>query len=337
MKNFSKLGVFAFFIAWAFIRPTWADALDFKHIVVFGASLSDPGNYFALTGQTIAPPYTALDEFLVPPAPYSIGGHHYSNGPTWIEQFARAIHLNESVEPAFAHTEQEASNYAVGAARAREDGVNLNLPAQVAAFMDDVGTVAPSEALYVIDIGGNDVRDAVIASSPAESEMILSQALVSVGNQMGQLYAAGARKFLILNTPDLGVLPSIQILDSLFPGAAGFASLLTQLFNDNLDSVTASLAALPGVEIARLNVYEKVNTIIADPAAFGLSEVSVPCITPDVPPFTCHRPDRYLFWDGIHPTKAVHGIFAREVAQALDIETSHSKSRRFAVTAGHFD
>ena len=43
----------------------------FDRIVVFGTSLSDSGNAFALRGGTNTPPDYLLDPLLVPSAPYA--------------------------------------------------------------------------------------------------------------------------------------------------------------------------------------------------------------------------------------------------------------------------
>jgi len=302
----------------ALLLPALAAAVDLKRIVVFGASLSDSGNAYALTGQTIKRPYSELDEFLIPPAPYKIGDNRFSNGPVWIERLAARLGQSASAEPAFADSGPTATNCAVGGARAREDGVHLNFAVQVASFLEDVRFAAPADALYVIDLGANDVRDALAAGNAAEIQSVLSDALESIAAQIGILYAAGARDFLVLNVPDLGVLPSIRILDERYlPGATAFAGTLSALFNENLENVLASLEAFPGIRIARLNVHEKVNALIAQPARFGLAETALPCVSPEAAPFTCNKPDRYLFWDGVHPTRQVHEIFAGAAEEVL--------------------
>lgn len=305
------------FLILALLSPTLAEAINFKRIVVFGTSLSDPGNAYALTGQAISAPYSELDDLYIPSSPYSKGGNHFSNGATWVEQLAKQMRLGESAEAAFSDDSDAATNYAVGGARAREDGINVNLSAQVSTFLNDVGYAAPADALYVLDMGANDVRDALEAADATQINAIFTDALTAIGTQLGQLYFAGARKFFILNVPDLSVLPSTRILDYFYPGAASFAGQLTAAFNASLDGVVAGIGALPGVEIARFNIHGKVNQVMANPAAFNLTDVASPCVTPDIAPYTCKKPDAYLFWDGIHPTKAGHAILANEAASIL--------------------
>jgi phospholipase/lecithinase/hemolysin len=287
----------------------------FDRIVAFGTSLSDSGNAFALRGGTNTPPDYLVDPLLVPSAPYARGGHHFSNGATWVELFARSLGLAGSVRPAFA-SNGTATNYAVGAARAREDGLNINLPAQVDAFLQDAAGVARPEALYVIEMGGNDIRDAIVAY-PNGSGPILQDAVVSIANNIARLYSAGARNFVVWRAPDVGVTPAIRALDRVRPGAKILATALTQAFNAGLDGAVAQLRTLPGITIARLDALRLLNDIVATPAAFGLTETATPCLTPSVRPFTCGTPDEYLFWDGIHPTSATHAIIADEAASVL--------------------
>lgn len=293
----------------------------FGQIIVFGDSLSDPGNAFTLTHAQSTPPYDTLDALLIPDAPYAKGGHHFSNGATWIEQLARSIGLASSAGPAFQSAGAKASNYAVGGARAYEDGKNVNLSEQVKTFLTDAGGRAPSDGLYVIEIGGNDVRDAMAAYLyGGDPNAILGASLASIGYNIGALHAAGANKFLVWNAPDLGLTPAILALDSA-TGSQGavvqLARFLEKMFNDNLDNMLGALSGLPGIEIKRFDVYGKMNELVADPAAFGMSVVNTACVTPNVAPFDCRTPEDYLFWDGIHPTKAAHAILAQDAALVL--------------------
>jgi phospholipase/lecithinase/hemolysin len=292
----------------------------YERIIVFGTSLSDSGNAFALRGGTNTPPDYVVDPFLVPSAPYARGGHHFSDGATWVEQFARSIGLAGSVSPAFRASSERATNYAVGAARAYSDGRNVNLSDQVNAFLQDFDGVAPSGALYVIEFGGNDVRDALVAFSQGQNGGAIIQAgVVSIAQHVAVLHAAGARNFLVWSVPDVGLTPAIRTLDSISPGAAAFARQLTQAFNGALNGALVQLAGLPGIQIARLDAFALISAIVADPAGFGLINVTTACITPGVPPFTCQNADDFLFWDGIHPTKAAHGIVAQTAAAVLAI------------------
>src|SRR5688572_12217227 len=134
-------------VALVLATPAWAAAQSrFSGIVVFGTSLSDPGNAFVLVGDASTPPDFMLNPLLIPSAPYAKGGHHFSNGATWVEQFARSIGLGGSVRPALATTDPAVTNFAVGAARAYNDGFNFNLTRQVDTFLRRSGGAASPDA-----------------------------------------------------------------------------------------------------------------------------------------------------------------------------------------------
>jgi outer membrane lipase/esterase len=298
--------------------PAGAAAPAIDRIVVFGDSLSDPGNAFVLRHALSTPPYDTLDALGIPESPYARGGHHFSNGPTWVEQLGRSLAFGGDVRPAFRTGGPKAANYAVGGARAYDDGTNVNLAAQVDAFLADAGGVAPGDALYVIEFGGNDVRDALeTAGAGGNPNAVLGASLQSVGAGVAALYAAGARRFLVWNAPDLRLAPAIRTLNALYPGTSQAAGLLAQGYNAGLAALLGSLSGLPDIRITVFDAFARVGEIAADPAAYGLRVVDAACVTPGVRPFQCREPDAYLFWDGIHPTSVVHGILANQVGSLI--------------------
>jgi outer membrane lipase/esterase len=238
---------------------------------------------------------------------------------------AEKLDLKDSVKPAFRGENTKRlknTNYAVGGARAYENGVDVNLTSQINAFFVDTQGVAPEDALYVIALGGNDVRDAVAALSidptGSASGEIISSSLITISDSIFALYDSGARKFLIANSPDLSLTPAIQKLDLFSPGASLAAALASLQFNAELDKLLDSLSVVfPDLEIARLDIYQGLHEIVATPDQYGLIDVENACVMPNQPPYACEKQDRHLFWDGIHPTKAVHRVLAGIAADLL--------------------
>lgn len=298
---------------------------DYDRIVVFGDSLSDPGNAYYLLGRALTPPYDKLDALLVPDAPYAIGGHHFSNGPTWIEQLARSRDLKSSVGPAFApgiRGRNGRTNYAVGSARARDTGSGIDMTTQVNTYLSRFATPPGGDDLYVIEFGGNDVRDAIaaLALDPggSMSTAVLNAALSAISDNLASLYAGGARAFLIVNSADLSLTPSVRILDVISPGSAMAAAIISAQFNAGLDTLVGQLESLlPGAKITTFDIYDLPHRIVADPTGFHLRNATEACIMPNVPPYSCRTAKRHLFWDGIHPTRTGHGIFANQARDLL--------------------
>jgi phospholipase/lecithinase/hemolysin len=303
--------------------PTRANQSNVERLVTFGASLSDTGNAFIWLSRPEnqscgtplnVPPYDAIED-LVPGGPYAKGGHHFSNGATWVEGLARYLALAGDARPAFHPGRGKASNYAVGGARAVADyPCRFNLPDQVGAYVADFPHTSPN-TLIAIEIGGNDVRDALIGAAlfgqdPAVS---IANALGSLTDSITQLYLHGARSFVVLNVPDVGKTPAVRILDQTYPGIAAFAGALSQAYNGGLALAVPGLGAgLPGIDVRILDIYSTLNGVVAQPAAYGFVNVTDACITPNQPPFNCAKPATYAFWDGIHPTQALHALVAQE-------------------------
>jgi outer membrane lipase/esterase len=304
----------AFFSVLLALVAATALAGPLHRFVVFGDSLSDPGNAFILTRDLEIPPFDSI----IPNAPYARGGFHFSNGATWVEQLSLIDHAVPSAGPALL-LPPLFSNFAVGGARARTVGA-FDLPTQVGLFVQDFHGQAPADALYIVFVGGNDLRDALqaLAIDPtgAASAGIVQSALASMRTELLTLYAAGARHFFVPNAPDISLTPAVRQLG---PAAQGAARQLGQLYNGGLELTLQGLEAALGVEIVRLDVFGFLNEVVASPASFGFTDVVDTCIRVNtvVQPF-CPNPGKFLFWDGIHPTAAGHHQLAVRADAALD-------------------
>jgi len=266
-------------------KPTHASIPQFEQIYVFGDSLSDTGNVFKAT------------EGMIPPSP-PYGQGRFSNGPVWVEYLASQL----GAKP-------QTTNFAFGGATtgvaktSNLDGT-LQIPgllSQIEDFTAAHSNANPS-ALYVVWAGANDYLGD--ATSPAVPLDNLSKAVRT-------LAAAGARNILIVNLPDLGKLPATRNRSS-----ASTLTRLTQAHNSGLlkilDKLNQSLG--PEVNLTLLDVNALFNQAIAEPGRLGFTNATAPCLDSSV---VCDTPDKFLFWDGLHPTTAAHQTLGTLALDAL--------------------
>jgi outer membrane lipase/esterase len=294
------------------VLPGLADAQIHERLIIFGDSLSDSGNFFAETGQVARAPFDPI-----PSAPYTMGGHHFSNGATWVEQLATNLGLNPSANPALVNPGQF-TNYAFGRARARAGAPvfsAFDLATQVNYFLVDFDNVAPSDATYVIWIGANDARDAFEAGGDPG---IVVDSITSIASNIGLLVMKGARRFVVLNVPNLGLVPAINQLPDPIPAlATGFTLGYNQALSNALDLIVPTII-LVGGELTRVDTFAILTAIVSDPAAAGLSNVTDSCLSFGVTGgFINPTPNDHLFWDAAHPTFAGHALLSQAVADVM--------------------
>jgi len=275
----------------------------YSRMFVFGASFLDSGNNFAVTGETAHPPFDPMSF-----TSYGIGGHHYSNGRTWVEVMAQKMDLTEWAKPAY--RDPAYGNYAYGYARARDVAyaTGPSLGDQVQAWIDNgyCTGVAMNDTLFVVDSSYYDFGDILAGEDP---ETVIVGMLNSMATNIGILYGCGARKLLVANIPPLGSSPMIPEAEK-----AG-ATLLTWLFNGNLQGILGAFSGEPfNMNISTLDFFAFTTAAITAPEAFGLTNVTETCVTFGVRKDAfCDNRDEYFFWDYLHPTKKVHALLA-EVA-----------------------
>lgn len=319
-----------------------ASAQKINRIIFFGDSLSDSGNHFLATHQVTVPPYT-----LEPPiASYPIGWFHFSNGPTWAEYLAATLHVPASGAPSLL-LPGIFTNYAVGRARAREGGdpqfSTFFLSAQVNNFLKDFHGHVPANSLIVIWIGANDVDDAVHAffadapncivapNASCQGLQIIAAATVALQSNIGTLYAAGARTFVVADVPDLSATPYVSFLSiNVNPAIGTVAHNLTLLFDGAVGDVVSGYAAQfatadPAAIIAPFDVAGFLSTVTSNPTQFGFTDATDRCTVPGVPALVgsmCSTPETFLFWDAVHPTTAGHRVLAHAAFCTLEPKSS---------------
>lgn len=297
----------AVLVAQTVATPTQAAPYD--RLYVFGDSLLDGGNLYALTGVPTSPPYA----------------QRFTDGPTSIEYYASGagLSLTHSANPNAAPT--ASLNFAVSGAltdtRNNIAAVNgtTGLINQVADFGSRVQTGAvrfdPATTLFFVEGGGNDILRAVYFGD--DPNTLVDRATANVRAEINDLVASGARHVALATYSDLSYLPTGRASSA--EQAALLGSLSTGLSAAYV-SLAGELRAQTGRDVFSVDLGGLYNAVYADPAAYGFTNGTDACVSPIITPTSvCADPASYVYWDRLHPTTAVHRIVGEGLTAALAV------------------
>ncbi len=343
-------------------------------IFVFGDSLSDTGNLAAFRDISLP----LLPPFFPGPQPVGTFGlcnpvdifilgnrcndlffmeSRVSNGPVAVEILAERLGF-DTLKPSLFFLPSAArpfvgTNYAVAGALAGGSELG-DLGSQVSGFSVDHGFLAPSDALYVVMIGGNDVIDAVKAAidlqngivlEPQEKpDAIINTAVDTIGNNISDLIDRGAKKFLVANSVNIASVPATRVRADAegLPQAlvVAIARGLTKKFNSKLAHRLRQIRseqANHSIKIKKFNLFALFEGVRFVGRLFRLN-IADACFDTDsyqdfsmlaaernfhpdcAPDGTGSQPkfERFVFFDDLHPTGQVHAAIGRVLARAAN-------------------
>jgi phospholipase/lecithinase/hemolysin len=296
------------------LHPAFAG--PYSGVYFFGDSLTDVGNVTAVYANVPHPPGAPA---IIPGPPYF--QNRSSNGPIYADTLAAG--LGFSATP----SALGGNDFAFGGARTRYQLFGspfLGISDQVAQFIAQPGPANPT-ALYVVWAGANNLQDILLGRTLDVNNNPIPGVAATLGDiaaMLNGLYAEGARDFLVPNAPNLGRVPRIAQLGA---GAVAAGTGLSQAFDAGLSAVLDGFVlGHPDAQLTRFDTYGALESIVANAASLGLTDLTDRCYTGDDLTFTgggtvCSDPNSFLFWDGIHPTSVVSQLIGSEMLAALGV------------------
>lgn len=294
----------------------------FSSYWALGDSLSDNGNLNRLAfsvGTGFAPVSSTEGK-----AAYYRTGSFFSG---YFGRFSNGRTFAEHIAGEFTAAGHVTGNLAHGGAEATEPDSLFDLTPglewQRKALARDAGRFG-SRPLVSMLMGANDIFDALKSGDPMSAALVAAtRAADAIADTARELSALGARDFLIANLPDIGKTPAYALLQPALQPAATAASIA---FNERLAENIALLRA-SGLMVVDLNLYAVMNGMLADPAAYGLTDVTLPCMFDSAAVAGAFGQAQYcsdtdargrLFFDAVHPNLLAHAQVGNMALAALE-------------------
>ncbi len=302
MLKSSLLSIILFF---SLLNIAIADT-SYSRMYVFGDSLSDTGNLASVLGDF--------------PLPYYM--NRVSNGPVAVETLGSRLNL--SAQPSL-HLIGVATgaNYAVAGASAYGYEA-IDLDTQIISFQVNHGYTAPEDALYVIFIGGNDVRSVRDFADIDEARKQIDLSVDRVFSAIETLSSAGAETFLLVNAPDISMIPETNLIAAATGNQQTLKTSrkLSQYYRVSLHRLKTRLDKLQDIDITEFDLLKYFNKLLKNSDQLGFINNSDACFSTALLEFhpDCHMgamANQFIFFDEIHPTARVHQIIGNAFYEAL--------------------
>ncbi len=251
------LGIFCICLS---LTAVAAEQKVFKHLTVFGDSLSDNGNLYKYTFH------------MVPKSPPYFEGH-FSNGPVWLENVLSTYWGNT---PGFetntdALGQKRLNDYAVGGAGAifsEKEVLPYTLWTELTDYLVRDNGANIDSTLFMIWIGGNNYLRA-----PENVDELTSSVVEGVEKGVNRLIKHGASMIVIGNLPDLGYMPGSDRY-----GTKEITHQLSVTHNEKLAQMYQRLKQEhPNVNLIYMDAFSLFNDALTNPSAYGISDTEHPC------------------------------------------------------------
>jgi outer membrane lipase/esterase len=288
---------------------------QYSGIVIFGDSLSDPGNI---------PKFLGID---YPPAPYF--ENQFSNGPVYAKYLDSLFGISAPLQ-----------DYAIGGAKSGVGNIagipgnpsiglpNAGMDGEISLYLQSKPTPSSND-LFIVWGGANDYLNLVqsfsgLGLSGAKLNAYLTSptgpVTVTVTNLVAdvtRLAQAGVKNFVVPNLPNLGATPLLNGKAT----TAGQGAQLSAIHNQELAAAMGQLQQQLHVNITIVDIGAVFKGILADPARFGVdpAHTTQQCIQS---PACVANHQNYVFWDDVHPTGQLQQELSYVFQASLDGPTT---------------
>lgn len=305
-----------------------------KSIFVFGDSLSDTGMPHGA--------YAYTHKQAPPASPQKYWRGRWSNGPIWADYIARWMNVSLT---SFAVAGATAQNLYGDNATWISYGVEVplqNLPQEIGIFSQYLASnpnVSMTSSICIVVAGVND-----LGWLTSNLDVVFNQTALAefIGSLVGNILGSASTLATQFNCSGVVVsnLAALQLTPIFFntPGS----DLLEPVVVDIITSINEALAS--GVvdlraqfknstltSIALYDMYSMMPKVVSNCSSYHLSNCTSRCLSTSPyemesgPSSTtnytvssiCPNPNKFLFWDELHPTSYAHEMFAVRMLQVI--------------------